>query len=159
MESIYSPGFTFAIANNDKTGLSGSSNREASLFNDFITGNGPEFTIFLSNHPYTQALKLQKRIVESQLIIKLGLQDKRINVSSGQFYPWDATLDSPMQFIGSFRYDGYTSGDGTMINNVVYDSKSITSLFYHIPGISNRRRTESKRLGTTYQLYIWQSKK
>ena len=62
------------------------------------------------------------------------------------------------QFIGSYRYDGYISKDGSHMNNVITDSKSRTSLFYH-RGLKNPRRRDSKLMGNTYQFYIWKSKK
>ena len=45
------------------------------------------------------------------------------------------------------------------INNVATDSKIITSLGYHIPFLNNHRRSQNKAFGTTYQFYIWRSKK
>ena len=33
------------------------------------------------------------------------------------------------------------------------------SLVYHIPFFKNHRRSLNKHLGTTYQFYIWRSKK
>lgn len=68
------------------------------------------------------------------------------------------TKPSPMlakQFIGSYRYDGYTSRDGRHINNVVYDSKSNTSLGYRV--LNEHRRSHKRAQGNTYQFYIWQS--
>lgn len=61
------------------------------------------------------------------------------------------------QYIGSYRYDGYTSKDGRRINNVVYDSKSNTSLGYRL--MSEHRRSHKCPQGNTYQFYIWQSVK
>ena len=160
MESIYSNGFTFDISPNDKGGMLGSKSRGWDFFDEFVHGTGPEFSVLLSNHPYTEALKKQERIKESQNIIrKRGTHGKMTNVSSKDFRPWDAPINSPMQFIGTYRYDGYSSADGKYINNIVTDSKSKTSLFYHLPGIKNHRRRQSKEFGNTYQFYIWRTKK
>lgn len=65
--------------------------------------------------------------------------------------------DSPVA--GSYRYDGYSSKNGRSINNIAIDSKSITSLGYHIPLLNNHRRNQRKAFGTTCQFYIWRSKK
>ncbi|MCQ2335632.1 MAG: FG-GAP-like repeat-containing protein [Paludibacteraceae bacterium] len=160
IESIYSDGFTFDIAPRDKGGLIKSSERGWDFFDEFVDGVGPEFSVILPNHPYTEALKQENTVINSQQIIKeRGEFGKITNVKRNSFYPWQASLSSPMQFIGTYRYDGYSSKDGTMINNVVTDSKSCTSFFYHLPGVSNHRRSETKEFGNTYQFYIWQSRK
>ncbi len=57
------------------------------------------------------------------------------------------------------HHDGYSSKDGQSINSVATDSKSINSLGYHIPLLNNHRRNQRKAFGTTYQFYIWRSKK
>jgi len=99
-------------------------------------------------------VKQRQRIIKSR-----GKNGKYTNAGRPQFYPWDASIDSPMQFIGTYRYDGYSSKDGRYINNVVTDSKSVTSLVYHIPFLKNHRRNRNREFGTTYQLYFWRSKK
>ena len=65
------------------------------------------------------------------------------------------------QFIGTYTYYGAPSADGQHINNVIFDSKNVRSLFLHIPrGSWNKRRSEyTQRFGNTYQFYIWQSLK
>ena len=86
---------------------------------------------------------------------------KYTNAGRPEFRPWEASLNSPMQFIGTYRYDGYSSNDGRNINNVVTDTKSVTSLGYHFSFLKKKdhRRSQAKALGTTYQFYIWKSKK
>ena len=159
MESLYSEGFTFDIAPNDKGGLIKSKERGWDLFDEFIYGIGPEFSVFLSDHPYTKELMKQSKVIESQEEIrKRGIYGNIKNVNGGTFLPHMAPLNSPMQFIGSYRYDGYSSKDGIYINNVVFDSKSLTSLFYHLP-FKNHRRSVSSKYGNTYQFYIWRTKK
>ena len=51
------------------------------------------------------------------------------------------------------------SKNGKYINNVVTDTKSVTSLIYHIPFFNNHRRSQNRNLGNTYQFYIWRTKK
>ena len=160
LESMYSNGFTFDISSRDKGCLIGSNERDWDFFSEFIFGTGPEFSVILPSHPYVETLRQEKTVIDNQLMIKdLGEQGKRTAVRRNTFYPWQASLSSPMQFIGTYRYDGYSSADGMLINNVVTDSKSCTSLFYHLPGVSNHRRVENKEFGNTYQFYIWQSRK
>lgn len=92
-------------------------------------------------------------------ILSYSFKNGRLTNVGWTFYPWKAAINSPLQFIGSFRYDGYSSKDGYYIYNVVTDSKSRTSLFYHIPLIHNVRRNKGVSLGNTYQFYLWKSKK
>ena len=60
-----------------------------------------------------------------------------------------------LESLYSNGYDGYTSRDGRHINNVVYDSKSNTSLGYRV--LNEHRRSHKRAQGNTYQFYIWQS--
>ena len=160
LESLYTEGFTFDIAPNKKGGLVGSKERDWDLFDEFVNGTGPEFSVMLDNHPYTEAIKNDDFAKKSQNIVRSrGENGKYTNAARAEFFPWQASLTNPMQFIGTYRYDGYSSKDGRNINNVATDSKSITSLVYHIPFLNNHRRSQSKAFGTTYQFYIWRSKK
>ena len=160
IESLYSNGFTFDIAPNDKGGLFASKERGWDFFDEFINGTGPEFSVLLESHPYTKAIKNEDFVKDYQDEIRSrGKNGKYTNVGRPNFYPWQASPLSPMQFIGTYRYDGYSSKDGLYINNVVYDSKSITSLGYHIPFLNNHRRSQRREFGDTYQFYIWRSKK
>ena len=160
LESLYSEGFTFDIAPIDKRLMHASDERGGTLFGEFVTGTGPEFSVILENHPYTRTLKYRPEILKDHLLIYFGkTQIKgRLTDYGHKFWPWEAFPWSPLQVIGSFRYDGYTSEDGCHINNVVYDSKSMKSLFYHATD-AEPRRSESRLLGNTYQFYIWQSAK
>ena len=160
MESIYSEGFTFDISPNDKGGMVASKERGWDFLDEFVNGTGPEFSVLLGNHPYTETLKKQEFIINHQNAVrKRGKNGKITNVGSKEFRPWDASINSPMQFIGSYRYDAYSSSNGKYINNVVTDSKSKTSLFYHLPFVKNHRRSQGKAFGNTYQFYIWKTKK
>ena len=161
MESLYSNGFTFDISPIDKGGLFGSKERDWDFFDEFLLGTGPEFSVLLADHPYTELLKNNIDVIRAQKMIFSGETEvvgQITNYKSRMFYPWNALLWSPMQFIGEFRYDGYSSQDGWHINNVVFDSKSMKSLFYHLTK-AEPRRSENKHLGNTYQFYIWSSMK
>ena len=160
LESLYSEGFTFDIAPNDKGGIIGSKERGWDFFDEFVNGTGPEFSVLLGDHPYTESIKNDDFAKNSQNVVRSkGKSGKYTNVARYEFFPWQASLTSPMQFIGTYRYDGYSSKDGRSINNVATDSKSITSLGYHIPLLNNHRRNQRKAFGTTYQFYIWRAKK
>lgn len=160
MESLYSNGFTFDIAPIDKGGLIGSRDRGGNLFDEFVNGSGPEFSVFVGGHPYTEAVMSEEFVKNNQNEIRSrGGNGKYTNVGRSEFFPWQASPFSPMQFIGTYRYDGYSSKNGLYINNVVTDSKSVTSLGYHIPFLNNHRRSQRKAFGNTYQFYIKRTRK
>lgn len=160
LESLYSNGFTFDIAPNDKRALSSSKERDDDFFSEFVFGRGPEFTVLLGDHPYTKAVMEDYFAKECQDVVRSrGNNGRYTNVGRPEFFPWQASALNPMQFIGTYRYDGYSSMDNKYINNVVFDSKSVTSLGYHIPLLNDHRRSENPRSGNTYQFYIWRSKK
>ena len=158
LESLYSNGFTFDIAPKDKGGLIGSNKRGWDFFDEFVCGTGPEFSVLLEDHPYTQAIMNDEFAIESQNVVRSKRSNGLyLNVGRSEFFPWQASLLSPMQFIGTYRYDGYSSGG--YVYNVVTDIKSVKSLGYHIPFLSNHRRRQGKKMGNTYQFYIWKSAK
>ena len=159
LESLYSNGFTFDIAPNDKGALIGSQERGWDFFDEFINGSGPEFSVLLGGHPYTQELMSDAVVVSAQNKLRRGEIDVKGQIT-GVSRDWgllDVFTHSSLakQFIGSYRYDGYTSRDGRHINNVVYDSKSNTSLGYRV--LNEHRRSHKRAQGNTYQFYIWQS--
>ncbi|MBQ8628908.1 MAG: hypothetical protein IJ421_05470 [Prevotella sp.] len=159
LESLYSNGFTFDIAPNDKGALIGSKERGWDFFDEFINGSGPEFSVLLGSHPYTQELMSDDVVVSAQNQLRRGETDVKGQIT-GVGRDWgllDVFTHSSLakQFIGSYRYDGYTSRDGRHINNVVYDSKSNTSLGYRL--FNEHRRSHKSARGNTYQFYIWQS--
>ena len=156
LESLYSNGFTFDIAPIDKGGLMGSKERGWDFFDEFVNGSGPEFTVLLENHPYTQAVMNDGFAMDSQNVVRSrGSNGKYTNVGRPEFFPWQVSPLSPMQFIGTYRYDGYSKGQS--IYNVATDSKSVTSLGYHMPFLRNHRRSQQKEFGNTYQFYLWSS--
>ena len=131
---------------------------------EFVNGTGPEFSVFLSDHPYTEEMKSAKGVLEGQQRIASGDTDipGQITEWKGSWGLWDVVTTPSMakQFNGSYRYDAFTSKDGNYLNNVISDSKSMSSLLYHLyPSSRNPNRAQQKIMGTTYQFYIWQSKK
>ena len=159
LESLFSNGFTFDFAPNDKGALIRSQERGWDFFDEFINGSGPEFSVLLGSHPYTQELMSDAVVVSAQNKLRRGETDVKGQIT-GVSRDWgllDVFTHSSLakQFIGSYRYDGYTSRDGRHINNVVYDSKSNTSLGYRV--LNEHRRSHKRAQGNTYQFYIWQS--
>lgn len=161
LESMYSTGFTFDIAPNDKGALIGSKERGWDFFDEFVNGTGPEFSVLLGNHPYTQEMMTDDTVVKAQNMLRNGKTTVKGQITGfgRDWGPLDVLTHTSFvkQYIGSYRYDGYTSQNGKYINNVIYDSKSVTSLSYRVMG--EHRRNSGKHLGNTYQFYIWQSKK
>ena len=161
LESLYSNGFTFDIAPNDKGALIGSKERGWDFFDEFISGSGPEFSVLLGSHPYTQELMSDDVVVSAQNQLRRGETDVKGQITgvARDWGPLDVFTHTSLakQFIGSYRYDGYTSKDGRHINNVVNDSKSNTSLGYRL--FNEHRRSHKSTQGNTYQFYIWQSLK
>ena len=80
----------------------------------------------------------------------------------GEPSPDPSTLSIARQFVGSFSFNSYTAQDGKHLLNIIYDTKNIRSLFYHIIGtdyLNHSRNSFFKPLSNTYQFYIWKSKK
>ena len=154
-KSIYTNGSTIDISPNDKGGLLKSKERGWDFFDEFINGTGPEISILGPNHIYTKELMGDAKVIEGQNQLKEGESHYYTSKS------WDIfdVLSTPVfskQFIGSYRYDGYISQDNKSIINIISDSKSMSSFFYHItPAFMNRKRNARKILGNTYQFYIW----
>ncbi len=163
---LYSEGFTFELVNNEKGALLPTDGKRGGNFLDeFMCGTGPEFSVFQSDHPYTQALKGESIVGKAQSLISSGKTEVPGVISniSGDFGAIGLLTSFSMakQFIGSYRLDVSTGKGGTAYNNIVSDSKSRTSLFYHAPFITNvRRGTQSANnygMGNTYQFYIWKT--
>jgi len=162
--SMYDSGTSFDIVPNDKGALIGSKERDWNFLDEFIAGTGPEVSVFLSDHPYTEDMKTSNGVINGQQEIAKGRSKipGQITEYKGNWGLWDVFTTASMakQFVGSYRYDAFTSKDGKYLNNVVSDSKSRSSLFYHLyPSSWNKKRSQQKIMGNTYQFYIWQSEK
>ena len=164
VESLYSDGFTFDIAPNDKGALIGSKERDWDFLDEFINGSGPEFSVLLSDHPYTKemmndfgVLIAQRKIRDGKTNVKGQITDYAVSWGLADYLTSSSLVK---QFIGSYTFDAYTSHDGKYLLNVISDSKSETSTFYHLFSDNrNHRRSEKRAMGNTYQFYIWKSKK
>ena len=88
LEGLYSNGFTFDIAPIDKGGLIGSKERGWDFFDEFVYGYGPEFTVLLENHPYTQAIMNDGFAKDCQKVVRSrGSNGKYTNVARPEFFP------------------------------------------------------------------------
>ncbi len=138
-----------------------SKERDLGFFSEFKHNKGPEFSILLSDHPYTQRMMNDDIVGVGQSEVE---KKGTLTIKTRNWTFWSVlnpnNWNITQQFIGSYTYFGEPSRDGMNINNVIYDSKSKRSYFYHIiPESMNKRRNECRKYGNTYQLYIWQSPK
>ncbi len=144
-----------------------------SLYAEFEIGYGPENSVFTEDHYASQELQYFNKEVERmrdytyekfgynyETMKEYAKSNGQLLVSGwsgygGQFKP---TMErgGPSQFIGSFSGDILLSYDGTSLVFVITDSKSVSSLFYHITDLFNNDRIgASDSFGNTYQKYIW----
>ena len=164
---LYREGASFSIVNNQKGALRDYSKCTISsatdphggvhqeikfgpgLTQEFLTNSGPEISIFLSDHPYTQELMSTSIVTNNQSTVS---QDKPHNKALKDWGILDVvtTASLALQFIGSYRHDCYYSKEGML--NVVSDSKSRSSFFYHL---TNKNVQRPEKFGTTYQFYLW----
>lgn len=136
------------------------------FLDEFVFGYGPEISILTSDHPYTRDLQTEDKVIESQQKIRIGETDVPGQITNVRrnWGPLDVltTTSIAKQFVGSYSFDAYTSTDKKHFLNIIYDTKNFRSLFYHIPGtekFNHSRMNSNKYFSTTYQFYIWRSKK
>jgi len=154
--SIFSDSFSFAVRENDVLTISGGKNR-LGLFGEFLFNVGPEFSVFLADHPLTQDMANTSFVKWMQRIILASKKDYIDYHRDWGLLDVMSTSSEAEQFIGSYRYIALKSRVDKCLYNVIYDSKSRTSLFYHLPRIKNVSREDSILFGNTYQFYIWKS--
>ncbi|MBP5550033.1 MAG: hypothetical protein J6X63_06100, partial [Bacteroidales bacterium] len=154
--SIFSDSFSFAVRENDVLTISGGINR-LGLFGEFLFNVGPEFSVFLADHPLTQDMANTSFVKLMQRIILASKKDYIDDHRDWGLLDVMSTSSEAEQFIGSYRYIALKSRVDKCLYNVIYDSKSRTSLFYHLSKIKNVSREDSILFGNTYQFYIWKS--
>ena len=144
-KSIFTVGFELEVRNSQAKALSGA-DVSYGLFGEFVLGEGPEFSVFTQNHPYTQELSKTKFI--KKVLSNFEKIDNKYGFASKSWNLWDVlTTDSlAEQFIGSYTYQGKKSNDGKHFINVIYDSKNAKSLAYHLPGIEPYSRKIKKSM-------------
>ena len=162
VESLYSNGFSLDIVSNNKGAIIGSPKWNQDFLYEFVFNEGPEFSVFFGDHPYTQQMMNDTKVNDVQNKVRKTLSsqtDSRKWTLWSVFNPYNWKM--ARQFIGSYSYYGEPSANGQYINNVIYDTKNVRSLFLHIPPTTwnKRRSTYTNGFGNTYQFYIWQSLK
>ena len=166
-KGLYSEGHTVDITNPNKGAIIPSKfSKMDNFLDEFIFGYGPEISIMTERHPYTRAMKTSDKVIKGQQKLRSGKTDKpgQITNVSNKWNFWDviSTPSVAKQFVGSFTFDSYISKDKNHFLNIIYDTKNFRSLFYHIPGtgyLNHSRNGFMKPCSTTYQFYIWKSKK
>ncbi|MCD8079119.1 MAG: RHS repeat-associated core domain-containing protein [Bacteroides sp.] len=126
------------------------------ITDEFTNGTGPEKSMFEGNNPANQAIQ-EHYLYQNAVSEFEGLEKDNayIKVNWG---PKDViktgTKNKQAQMMGSYSVSFYKIGDKTL--SFIYDSKSKTSLFYHLP-VTNKDRQQggSNRLKTTRQLYMF----
>ncbi|MBR5652962.1 MAG: hypothetical protein IKX22_02645, partial [Prevotella sp.] len=164
---LYSEGRTIDFTDPNKGAILPSDLMKMDDFLDeFVFGYGPEISILTSNHPYTKALQTDDVVVESQQKLRSGKTDipGQITEVKKDWGIWDyiSTFSIAKQFVGSYSFDSYTSNDGKHLLNIIYDTKNLRSLVYHLPGsgyLNHSRNSGFNPLANTYQFYIWKSTK
>ena len=161
---LYREGLTLDISPTDKGALMCSHERGWDFLDEFLSGTGPEISILGESHPYTQCMQNSNIVKNAQQMIidgETNVPDQISNVKSnfGLIGLFHAGLSLPKQFIGSYRFDAYTSSDGSNLINIISDCKSLRSFMYHItPQSWNSQRSGGRQcLSNTYQFYIWNS--
>ena len=164
---LYSDGRTINITNPNKGAIVPSNFYKMDDFLDeFVFGYGPEISILKHDHPYIKTLQTDEIVLQAQHQLRSGETDipEQITGVKRDWGVWDliSTPSMAKQFVGSYSFDSYTSNDGKHLLNIIYDTKNFRSLAYHIWGsnyLNHSRNSSVKPLSTTYQFYIWKSKK
>ena len=153
-DGLFKDGFELTIAS-EKKSIFG----ENGFWNEFVNNSGPEFTILTASHPMTKELMKTSKVQEFEETLFAGKRD--IVGGSDRWHLYDVITHRSIvrQFVGSYVYRGRISSSGTLVYNMIYDSKSRHSLFVHLPFVKNKSRAETAHFGNTYQFYIWADKK
>lgn len=161
------PNFTgddYSVRSNDVNFLYSFGGNNASIYNEFRRGTGPDNSVFLDDHPLTQSVKEWDdvdvlRMGAYEKFERLKAQGKDIadnpytNVKVG-FNPF-TTTSLAGQFIGSASGDVFPSKDGKTLIFVISDAKGLRSLLYHATQDIPRLEGAATPYGTTVQKYIW----
>lgn len=162
-----------------------SATKEYNLFREWHEGYGPEYRLFLDNHPMTKDLQQSYGIQEARRFFYLKYKEQWMagnsgnNVTEGNvkgykagFGPVDllrAGSNLTEQFVGNFRVDIFVVENGRYLLFRVADAKTRNSFYYHIqdflgswspPPLNDRKRVLSipEPESNTYQLYMWKER-
>lgn len=159
--------------------------KEYNMFREWHEGYGPQYRLFLDEHPMTRDMQKSYGVQEARRYFYLKYKkdwmagDFVNNVTRGNirgykagFGPIDmvrAGLNLTEQFVGNFRVDIFIVEGGRNLLFRVADSKSRSSFYYHIqgflgdfspPGMNSRERVLSvpEPESNTYQTYMWKER-
>ena len=122
-----------------------------SLFSDFSESKKGVFSS-LSKFNSVYGLAARSDVLKSNKI------KNSVKVTTLYANPLTAGFDVWEQMIGEANISWYDLGNKVLF--MMIDSKSNTSLFYHLPFIKNKERGESGfGYGNTYQTYMWTESK
>jgi len=162
---IYTDFFSIDITSSDKGALLPTDGKGGGNFLDeFVNGKGPMISVMLGDHPYTESMKDAPGVEAARNYMLSGENDVPGQLTNwrGKFHPikgpLSAGFDLAEQFVGSFSLNIFPTDNCATDCFILSDTKSRTSLFYHLP-IDNVDRTDSRAMkqgmGTTYQYYLW----
>ena len=157
--------------------------KQYNLFDEWVTGVGPQNRVFLADHPMTKDLQKSYGVQRARAYfykkyIKAWLANGIANsVNRGGLTNFSASFNPVMgpiragtslteQFVGNFRVDISTINGGDNLMFRVSDSKSRNSFYYHIQDLlgsytpsflQDRERVPEQIVpeGNTYQIYMW----
>lgn len=76
-KGLYSEDLTVDITNPNKGAIIPSQlSKMDDFLDEFVFGDGPEISILTNNHPYTQVLQTEPRVIESQHSLRIGKTTK-----------------------------------------------------------------------------------
>ena len=123
-----------------------------SLFSDF---KGEKKGVFAS---LTSSNSVYGKALRNDYNSNHDLKRNFVPIKTNKANPYTAIGDIWGQMIGEAALSWYDLGDTILY--LLIDSKSNTSLFYHLPFIRNREREENGfGFGNTNQTYIWTEEK
>ncbi|MFC4816553.1 DUF6443 domain-containing protein [Flavobacterium sp. GCM10023249] len=130
------------------------------VFNEFKKGYGPKRSLFNSNHPMTVDMKdSYAAFLGRNLYMTNGGKKGYVGYNFGISGIFKSKFDMTEQMVGSCGVSIYPIGGKVVF--MLTDTKTPTSLFYHLPGLSSRYNRDSNPTGIlmpyaeTKQTYIW----
>jgi len=136
------------------------------IYNEWTDGKGPARSIFEGSHPSTKDLQFNFRLGDAfRDFVDSGDKKSSSAINFNLLDVWLSSYNMQSQMMGSFNASFYSLGDKVL--NIIQDSKSRTSFYYHLPGINNRDRGQrwkwnlkgyqevDDRESNTFQTYIY----
>ena len=125
------------------------------LFNEFTTGKGPEYSGFGENHPMTK--DMQKSIIVTMAISNYVAGGKKplinYDVPFGLINIPLASQSMTEQFVGGARVSIIPTPIGTAF--IINNSTGWYSASYHMQNDVNRVSGQTTPYGTIYQRFMW----